>query len=55
VRANNQVVGSAMIDLFNFKKMHVCANAYLTLRSVLSLDNPKNNEMKICENMKFTC
>jgi len=53
VRANNQVVGSAMIDLFNFKKIHVCANAHLTLRSVLSLNNPKNNEMKICENMKL--
>jgi hypothetical protein len=26
---------------------------YLTLRSVSSLNNPKNNEMKFCENMKL--
>ncbi len=24
-------------------------------RSVSSLNNPQNSEMKICENMKFTC
>jgi hypothetical protein len=28
---------------------------YLTLRSVLLLNNPQKNEMKICENMKLTC
>ncbi len=28
---------------------------YLTLRSVSSVNNPRNNEMKICENMKLTC
>jgi hypothetical protein len=28
---------------------------YLTLRSVSSLNNPQNNEMKICENMKLAC
>ncbi len=27
---------------------------YLTLRSVLSLNNPQNSEMKSCENMKLT-
>jgi hypothetical protein len=27
---------------------------YLTLRSVLSLNNRQNSEMKICENMKLT-
>jgi hypothetical protein len=26
---------------------------YLTLRSVLSLSNPQNNEMKICEKFEF--
>jgi hypothetical protein len=26
-----------------------------TLRSVLSLNNPQNREMKFCENMKLTC
>jgi len=30
-------------------------DGYLTLRLVLSLNNPQNNEMKICENMKLTC
>jgi len=28
---------------------------YLTLRSVSSLNNPQNSEMKICENIKLTC
>jgi hypothetical protein len=28
---------------------------YLTLRSVASLYNPQNSEMKFCENMKLTC
>jgi len=28
---------------------------YLTLRSVSSLNNPQNSEMKFCENMKLTC
>jgi hypothetical protein len=28
---------------------------YLTLRSVLSLNNPQNSEMIFCENMKLTC
>jgi hypothetical protein len=28
---------------------------YLTMRSVSSLNNPQNSEMKFCENMKFTC
>jgi hypothetical protein len=30
-------------------------HTYLTLRSVSSLNNPQNSEMKICENMKLTC
>ncbi len=29
--------------------------AYLTLRSVTLSNNPQNNEMKFCENMKLTC
>jgi len=28
---------------------------YLILRSISSFNNPQNSEMKICENMKFTC
>jgi hypothetical protein len=28
---------------------------YTLLRSVSSLNNPQNSEMKICENMKLTC
>jgi len=28
---------------------------YLALISVLSLNNPQNNEMKFCENMKLIC
>jgi hypothetical protein len=28
---------------------------YLTLRSVSSINNPQNSEMKICGNMKLTC
>jgi hypothetical protein len=28
---------------------------YLTLRSVSSLTNPQNSEMKFCENMELTC
>jgi hypothetical protein len=28
---------------------------YLNLRSILSLNNPQNNEIKFCENMKLTC
>jgi hypothetical protein len=28
---------------------------YLTLKAILSLNNPQNNEMKFCENMKLTC
>jgi hypothetical protein len=28
---------------------------YLTLRLILSLNNPQNSEMKFCENMKLTC
>jgi hypothetical protein len=28
---------------------------YLTLRLVLSMNNPQNSEMKFCENMKLTC
>jgi hypothetical protein len=28
---------------------------YFTLRSILSLNNSQNSEMKICENMKLTC
>ncbi len=28
---------------------------YLTLRSVSSLNNPQNNELNFCENMKLTC
>ncbi len=28
---------------------------YLTLRSVSSLNNPQNSEMKFCENIKLTC
>jgi hypothetical protein len=27
----------------------------LTLRSVSSLNNPQNSEMKLCENIKLTC
>jgi hypothetical protein len=35
---------------------HVLSNTkYLTLRSVSSLNNPQNSEMKFCENMKLTC
>jgi hypothetical protein len=36
--------------------IYIIANApkYLTLRSVLSVNNPQNNEMKFCENMKLT-
>ncbi len=26
----------------------------LTLRSILSLNNPQNNDIKFCENMKLT-
>jgi len=28
---------------------------YLTLKLVSSLNNPQNNEMKSCENMKLAC
>jgi hypothetical protein len=28
---------------------------YLTLRLVLSLNNPQNSEMNFCENMNLTC
>jgi len=28
---------------------------YLTIRLVSPLNNPQNNEMKFCENMKLTC
>jgi hypothetical protein len=28
---------------------------YITLGSVSSLNNPENNEMKFCENVKLTC
>jgi hypothetical protein len=28
---------------------------WLTLRSVSSLDNPQNSELKICKNMKLAC
>jgi hypothetical protein len=28
---------------------------YLALRSILSLNNPQNNEMIFCENMNLTC
>jgi hypothetical protein len=37
------------------KVMSYCLVYYLTLRSVSSLNNPHNSEMKICENMKLTC
>jgi hypothetical protein len=30
-------------------------NKYLTLRSISSINNPQNSEMKICEIMKLTC
>ncbi len=31
----------------------IILHAYLTLRSISSLNNSQNNEMKICENMKL--
>jgi len=36
-------------------KNNVMCNEYLTLRLVLSSNNPQNREMKFCENMKWTC
>jgi hypothetical protein len=33
----------------------ISSSDYLTLRSVSSLNNPQNTEMKLCENMKLTC
>jgi hypothetical protein len=33
----------------------VSLEKYLTLRSVSSLNNPKNSEMKFCENMALIC
>jgi hypothetical protein len=40
---------------FEKKYQFKSGSYYLTLRSVLSLNNPQNSEMKFCENMKFTC
>jgi hypothetical protein len=41
-----------------FSKIMYCSGShlgYLTLRSVSSLYNAQNIEMKFCENMKLTC
>jgi hypothetical protein len=34
--------------------LHEVTCYYLTLRSVLSLNNPQNSEMKSCENLKLS-
>jgi len=35
-------------------KKYIMCNEYLTLRLVLSLNNPQIREMNFCENMKLT-
>jgi hypothetical protein len=49
--------GNLKFDPYNNQKKDKKLSYYLTLtlRSVWSLNNPKNSEMKFCENMALIC
>jgi len=52
---NNNMVGPNNILNNYLDWMHWMLFNYLTPRLVLLFNNPQNNEMKFCENMKLTC
>jgi hypothetical protein len=45
----------APLPVWHMPNTFVSCSKYLTLKSVSSLNNPQNSEMKFCENMKLTC
>jgi hypothetical protein len=50
-----QLAGASKKSQVKIQEIFSAFRQYLTLRSVSSLNNPQNSEMKFCENIKLTC